>query len=295
MRIAPQPCAIGRSQRSARSAEVAANPAANRRCFSELMPANSCRQFSRDLTKLCYRSGETLAEVLMTAIARASEFALPSASARSQASSFTVEAIRDLGAAEAIWRELEAVGTSSPYQRFDWQKAYVEALAESRGFERCVLLVRDGDSRPCLLIPLAIERRPGLRRGRDRRQARELPPAAHGRGRGAALAVRAPHPAAAGRPPARHRRLCLHEPAAVLARARQSPRLRRTAEPQQRLPPHPRRERRGGPGTRPEQGRAQEASSEGQEAARARSGGPPSSADIRRDRADPFGVPGPET
>src|SRR4051812_5184419 len=134
MRIAPQPCAIGRSQRSARSAEVAANPAANRRRFNELMPANSCRQFSRDLTKLCYRSGETLAEVLMTAIARASEFALPAASARPQASSFTVEAIRDLAAAEAIWRELEATGTSSPYQRFDWQKAYVEALAESRGF-----------------------------------------------------------------------------------------------------------------------------------------------------------------
>src|SRR5829696_4775280 len=90
MRIAPQPCASGRSQRSARSAEVAAN------------------------------------------------------------------------AAETIWRELEADGTSSPYQRFDWQKAYVEALAESRGFEPCVLLVRDSDSRPCLLIPLAIERRPGL-------------------------------------------------------------------------------------------------------------------------------------
>ncbi|MFL5004174.1 MAG: GNAT family N-acetyltransferase [Microvirga sp.] len=98
----------------------------------------------------------------MTAIARASEFALPAASARPQASSFTVEAIRDLAAAEAIWRELEAVGTSSPYQRFDWQKAYVEALAESRGFEPCVLLVRDCDSRPCLLLPLAIERRPGL-------------------------------------------------------------------------------------------------------------------------------------
>src|SRR4051794_41642363 len=98
----------------------------------------------------------------MTAIARASEFALATASARPQASSFTVEAIRDLAAAEAIWRELEAVGTSSPYQRFDWQKAYVEALAESRGFEPCVLLVRDCDGRPCLLIPLAIERRPGL-------------------------------------------------------------------------------------------------------------------------------------
>ena len=98
----------------------------------------------------------------MTAIARASEFALPTASARPQASSFTVEAIRDLAAAEAIWRELEATGTSSPYQRFDWQKAYVEALAESRGFDPCVLLVRDGDGRACLLIPLAIERRPGL-------------------------------------------------------------------------------------------------------------------------------------
>ena len=98
----------------------------------------------------------------MTAVARASEFALPTASARPQAPSFTVETIRDLAAAEAIWRELEAVGTSSPYQRFDWQKAYVEALAESRGFEPCVLLVRDADGRPCLLIPLAIERRPGL-------------------------------------------------------------------------------------------------------------------------------------
>ena len=59
----------------------------------------------------------------MTAVARALEFALPTASARPQASSFTVEAIRELEAAEAIWRELEAAGTSSPYQRFDWQRA----------------------------------------------------------------------------------------------------------------------------------------------------------------------------
>jgi CelD/BcsL family acetyltransferase involved in cellulose biosynthesis len=98
----------------------------------------------------------------MTAIARASEFELPTASARPQASCFVVEAIRDLAAVEATWRELEAAWASSPYQRFDWQKAYVEAMAESRGFEPCVLLVRDGDGRPCLLLPLAIERRPGL-------------------------------------------------------------------------------------------------------------------------------------
>src|SRR5215203_7021763 len=182
----------------------------------------------------------------MTAVARASQFALPTASARPQASSFTVEAIRDLAAAEAIWRELRGRRNELALSAL----RLAEGVCRGSGREprlRAVRAPRPGRRRPPLPFDPARHRAPAgpLRRGRDRRQARELPPAAHGRGRGAALAVRAPHPAAAGRPPARHRRLCLHEPAAVLARRRQSARLRRTAEPQQRLPPHPRRERRG--------------------------------------------------
>jgi CelD/BcsL family acetyltransferase involved in cellulose biosynthesis len=98
----------------------------------------------------------------MTAVARTPELDLQAVSAHSLTCAFTVEIVEKFGAAEPAWRELERTGRGSPYQRFDWQKAYVETLSQSRGFEPRVILVRDETSRPALLLPLAIERRRGL-------------------------------------------------------------------------------------------------------------------------------------
>jgi CelD/BcsL family acetyltransferase involved in cellulose biosynthesis len=97
----------------------------------------------------------------MTAIAPAPELALVRP-APAAARAFKVEAVRDLAAVESLWRGLEADGVASPYQRFDWQRAYIETMRDSAGFEPCVVLVRDATGRPCLLLPLGIARRHGL-------------------------------------------------------------------------------------------------------------------------------------
>jgi CelD/BcsL family acetyltransferase involved in cellulose biosynthesis len=96
----------------------------------------------------------------MTAIAPAPELAL-SRPAPAATRAFAVEVLHGFGVAEGVWRGLEADGIGSPYQRFDWQKAYVEAMGSA--FETCVVLVRDSSGRPCLLLPLAVSRRQGVR------------------------------------------------------------------------------------------------------------------------------------
>jgi len=100
----------------------------------------------------------------MTALAHSPTAALPANAASAQGSACATE-VKDFAAAEALWRDLETAGTGSPYQRFDWQKAYVEAMAASGAFEPRVVQVRDGLGRVLLLLPLGIERRQGLRIG----------------------------------------------------------------------------------------------------------------------------------
>jgi CelD/BcsL family acetyltransferase involved in cellulose biosynthesis len=99
----------------------------------------------------------------MTALAPSPGVASPAEAAPAEGTPFTAEAIDDFAAAEALWRELEATGTVSPYQRFDWQKAYADAMAPLGAFETRVVIVRDAIGRIALLLPLAIERRHGLR------------------------------------------------------------------------------------------------------------------------------------
>jgi CelD/BcsL family acetyltransferase involved in cellulose biosynthesis len=68
----------------------------------------------------------------MTALAPSPGVASPAEAAPAEGTPFTAEAIDDFAAAEALWRELEATGTVSPYQRFDWQKAYADAMRGDR-------------------------------------------------------------------------------------------------------------------------------------------------------------------
>lgn len=69
----------------------------------------------------------------------------------------------DLAAVELLWRALEAEGVSSPYQRFDWVRAYVDALAAHERFEPRIAVLRDSAERPIMLLPLAIQRWRGFR------------------------------------------------------------------------------------------------------------------------------------
>ena len=80
--------------------------------------------------------------------------------------SLTVQIFDDLAEVEPLWRALEAEGAGSPYQRFDWVRAYVEAFAAHELFELFeprVAALRDAADRLVMLLPLAVRRRYGLR------------------------------------------------------------------------------------------------------------------------------------
>lgn len=63
--------------------------------------------------------------------------------------------------AETLWRTLEESGAATPYQRFDWARAFVEAA--SPGADVKILAMLDGAGQPLALLPLAVERQAGLR------------------------------------------------------------------------------------------------------------------------------------
>jgi CelD/BcsL family acetyltransferase involved in cellulose biosynthesis len=72
-----------------------------------------------------------------------------------------VEVVEDLGAVEDLWRALQDEAVCSPYQRFDWVRSYVDALAAEEGFLPRIVVVRSEAGRPLLILPLALCRRFG--------------------------------------------------------------------------------------------------------------------------------------
>lgn len=65
-----------------------------------------------------------------------------------------------LAEAEADWRAIEATGILTPYQRYDWIKALIDAGLEREG--RIAIVVVRAEERPVALLPLTIERRSGF-------------------------------------------------------------------------------------------------------------------------------------
>jgi CelD/BcsL family acetyltransferase involved in cellulose biosynthesis len=98
-------------------------------------------------------------------MAAAIESRTAEAPARSRVSHIVrVDIVTDLGHAEAVWRRLEDPAQfSTPYQRFDllanWQMQ-VGARENSSPF---IVVAYDGEGRPLLLLPLALEHKHGFR------------------------------------------------------------------------------------------------------------------------------------
>ncbi|HEY8567402.1 MAG TPA: GNAT family N-acetyltransferase [Beijerinckiaceae bacterium] len=65
----------------------------------------------------------------------------------------------DLSAVESLWRALETTGIGSPYQRFDWVRAYTETCAAPAGIAPRIVVLLDAGGRPAALLPLGIVRR----------------------------------------------------------------------------------------------------------------------------------------
>jgi CelD/BcsL family acetyltransferase involved in cellulose biosynthesis len=75
-----------------------------------------------------------------------------------------VDILGDLGQAETIWRGLEDQQRfSTAYQRFDFLSAWQRQVGERENFRPFIVVARDAERRPLLLIPLALRREHGVR------------------------------------------------------------------------------------------------------------------------------------
>ncbi|MGJ4946971.1 GNAT family N-acetyltransferase [Bradyrhizobium sp. HKCCYLS20291] len=99
----------------------------------------------------------TMAAVIDSRTARAPAPQLASGIAR-------VDIVSDLAVAEPVWRALEAPDhVSTPYQRFDLLGAWQRAVGASEHADPFIVVARDADQRPLLLLPLSLRHAFGVR------------------------------------------------------------------------------------------------------------------------------------
>lgn len=72
-----------------------------------------------------------------------------------------IEARRDLGSVEAAWRALMPASFATPYQAFDFLKAWAEHAAPAEGVSPLIVVAKDADG-PVALLPFGLKRRFGL-------------------------------------------------------------------------------------------------------------------------------------
>jgi CelD/BcsL family acetyltransferase involved in cellulose biosynthesis len=73
-----------------------------------------------------------------------------------------VDIIRDLEAAEPIWRSFERQ-FCTPYQRFDFLATWQRQVGAHEGLTPFIVIGHDGERRPLFLLPLALETALGVR------------------------------------------------------------------------------------------------------------------------------------
>src|ERR1700689_958589 len=79
----------------------------------------------------------------------------------------SVDIIGDLGQAEATWRALEDVRHfSTAYQRFDFLSAWQSQAGLRENLSPFIIVARDADRRPLLLLPLTLGHEHGVRTAR---------------------------------------------------------------------------------------------------------------------------------
>jgi CelD/BcsL family acetyltransferase involved in cellulose biosynthesis len=75
-----------------------------------------------------------------------------------------VELVSDLREAEPAWRALEQSGQfSTPYQRFDFLVHWQRQVGEREGLRPFIVVARDKERQPLLLLPLGVRREHGAR------------------------------------------------------------------------------------------------------------------------------------
>lgn len=86
------------------------------------------------------------------------------APARSKASRIaSIDIVTDLDEAEPVWRALEEGGQlSTPYQRFDLLGRWQRLVGQHEGFSAFIVIARDAERRPLLLLPLSLRQSHGV-------------------------------------------------------------------------------------------------------------------------------------
>ncbi len=75
-----------------------------------------------------------------------------------------IDIFGDLGQVEATWRGLEgARHISTPYQRFDFLSAWQSQVGERENLSPFIVVARDKECRPLLLLPLTLRHEHGVR------------------------------------------------------------------------------------------------------------------------------------
>src|ERR1700744_1545090 len=98
--------------------------------------------------------------------------AIESQAAKVTASSTTshiasIDVFRDLAEVEPIWRALEdRQHLSTPYQRFDFLASWQRHVGQREQTVPLIVVARDAEGRPLLLLPLALKREHGIRTAR---------------------------------------------------------------------------------------------------------------------------------
>lgn len=87
------------------------------------------------------------------------------APARSKASRIAhVDVVTELAEAEGVWRAFEANGhLFTPYQRFDLLSPWQRQVGAREGARPLVVIARDAEHRPLLLLPLSLRQSHGVR------------------------------------------------------------------------------------------------------------------------------------
>lgn len=75
-----------------------------------------------------------------------------------------LEVHSELAAIGAEWRSFEGVADCTVFQTFGWLEAWQSHIGRATGAVPAIVFARDGDGRLVLILPLAIERRRGIRR-----------------------------------------------------------------------------------------------------------------------------------
>jgi CelD/BcsL family acetyltransferase involved in cellulose biosynthesis len=79
----------------------------------------------------------------------------------------SIDVFRDLGEVEPIWRALEhRQHLSTPYQRFDFLASWQRNVGQREQLVPFIVIARDADRQPLLLLPLALKRQHGIRTAR---------------------------------------------------------------------------------------------------------------------------------